>query len=167
MEIKVIRKPNKIATPGQFTIDGANICRSLEPKTPRSDADRIAGQCCVPLGKYLVKPRFEGSVYGWMKSLVPDVEKWGVPHIMNMPGVEYPYWCENDEKSPPNGIDASRFVLIHIGNSLADTKACCLVGMAEDGDARIQRSVEAFKKIFKEIKEPMKNGTLTIEYVEE
>lgn len=167
MEIKIIRAPNSKATPGELSVDGATLCRSLEPKTPRSDADRIAGKCCVPLGKYLVKPRFTGTVYGWMKDKVPDVKIYGVPHIMNIPGVTYPYWCENDEGSDPYGIHESRNLLIHIGNSLADTLGCCLTGMELDGEDRLKRSTEAFNRMFKEIREPMRNGTLTIEYVEE
>lgn len=166
MEIKVLREPNDIATPGQFTVDGANLCFSLEPKTPRSDADRIAGKCCVPIGKYIVKPRFEGHVFEWMKEKVPDVAKFGIPHIMNIPGVDYPYWCENDENSYPYGIPESRFVLIHIGNSLDDTLGCCLTGLDRAPGNKLTRSTDAFKRVYDQIKLPMRDGTLTIEYVE-
>lgn len=166
MEIKILRECNAVATPGQFTVDGANLCYSLEPKTPLTDADRIAGKCCVPAGKYIVKPRFEGHVFGWMKKLVPEVAKYGIPHIMNIPGVDYPYWCENEEGSYPYGIAADRFVLIHIGNSLDDTLACCLTGLDRVGDSKLTRSTEAFKRVYDQIKIPMRDGTLTIEYVE-
>ena len=166
MEIKVIRESNDIATPGQFSVDGAQLCYSLEPKTPKTDADRIAGKCCVPVGKYIVKPRFEGEVFEWMKKLVPDVAKWGIPHIMNIPGVDYPYWCENSEKSDPYGISADRFVLLHIGNSIDDTLGCCLLGLERVGQNKLQRSTDAFNRVFAQIKQPMRDGTLTIEYVE-
>ena len=165
MEIKIIRESNDKATLGEFSVDGAGLSFCLEPKTPRCDADRIAGQCCVPLGKYLVKPRFEGTVFQWMKDLVPSVATYGIPHIMNIPGVKYPYWCENEEGSDPYGIAEDRFVLMHIGNSLADTRACCLPGMEKDGLDRVKRSTDAFNRIYREIREPMRNGTLTIEYV--
>lgn len=167
MLITITRKPNDKATPGTISVDGKTVCLSLEPKTPRSDAERIAGKCCVPLGKYKVKPRFEGDVYGWMSKKVPEVKGKGIPHIVNIDGVEYPFWCNNAEKSNPYGIDESRFVLFHIGNSIADTRGCCLTGMVKESESTISQSTVAFQKLYSIIEPSMTAGDLFVEYVEE
>lgn len=165
MKIKVIRRPNDKGTPGRFSVDGANKWRSLELYQPKVGEPHIKGACCVPIGVYSVIPRFEGSVFGWMKDRVPAVAEYGIPHIVNIPGVDYPLWCKTDDGTSAYGIDAARFVLIHIGNKLTDTQGCCLVGMTQDSLNTIAESTKAFSEIYEQIKRPMRAGELTIEYV--
>jgi hypothetical protein len=166
MEIKVYRCPNDSGTPGAVFIDDNNVCLSLELYSPKEGDSRIKGKCCVPLGKYNVVPRFEGTVFSWMKDKNPDVAVYGIPHIQNIDGVKYPVWIDKE------GIQADQFVLIHIGNHLqtiteqSDTEGCLLVGMSSVQENTLNDSTEAFKKLFDIIKEPMKAGNLTIEYLE-
>ena len=155
MEIKVIREPNEKATPGEIHVDGAFICYSLEDL----ENTGVKGSCAVPLGKYQVKPRFEGTVFGWMKDRIPDVAKYGIPHIYNIDGLVYPKWIDK------NGILANQFVLIHIGNRTTDTEGCLLTGSALVGEDQVSGSTVAFQKLYDQIKIPMSRGELTIEYV--
>ena len=161
MRIKVVRTPNETGTPGKIYVDGVYVCRSTEDRTPKNDSQRVKGICCVPLGVYNVKPRFEGSVFGWMSKKVPEVAKYGIPHIMNIPGVVYPKWIDN------NGILPNQWVLMHIGNTEEDTLGCLLPGMVQDSLNTVARSTEAFTKLYDIIKIPMSKGEVTIEYVNE
>ena len=167
MEIKVIRKPNTIGTPGQFSIDGANKWRSLEPYSPVGGQIGVKGKCCAPLGRYKVIPRKEGEVYEWMSKKVPSVKEYGVPWIQNIDGESYPDYAIADDGISRVGIAPERDILIHIGDKLSDTLACCLVGMTADSENTIAGSTEAFTEIFEIVKEPMKNGNLFITYVNE
>jgi hypothetical protein len=160
MEIKVYRCPNNFGTPGAIFVDDTEICLSLEPHTPKEGETRIKGNCAAPLGKYKVIPRFEGEVFGWMKEKIPDVALYGIPHIMNIDGLTYAYWING------RGIQPEQDVLIHIGNKLSDTLGCLLTGTAADSENTMTGSTVAFQKLFDIIKEPMKNGNLTIEYSE-
>jgi len=160
MEILVKREPNTEGTPGQIFVDGTEICFSLEPYTPKENETHYKGKCAAPIGKYKVVPRFEGEVFDWMKDKNQDVAYYGIPHIVNIDGITYPYWING------RGIQDSQDVLIHIGNKLTDTLGCLLTGTTRDSENSVVGSTIAFKKLFDIIKEPMRNGNLTIEYVE-
>ena len=167
MEIKVIREPNIIGTPGQFEIDGANKWRSLEPYSPVGGQIGVKGKCAAPLGRYKVAPRKEGEVYEWMSKCVPEVAQYGVPWIQNIDGETYPNYAIADDGISRIGIVAERDILIHIGNKLTDTLACCLVGMTQDSENTIAGSTAAFTEIFDIIKGAMTDGNLFITYVNE
>ena len=166
MEIKVYRCSNDSGTPGAVFVDDNSVCLGLELYSPKDGEPHVKGKCCVPLGKYNVIPRFEGTVFNWMKDKVPDVALYGIPHIQNIDGVTYPVWIDK------KGIQADQFVLIHVGNHLqtlteqSDTEGCLLVGMSSVTENTLNDSTDAFKKLFDIIKEPMKNNSLTIEYLE-
>ena len=160
MELTVKREPNDAGTPGRLFIDGVFECFTLELKTPKDEDPRIKGACCVPLGIYKVLPRFEGTVFGWMKDKVGAVATGGIPHIQNMDGVNYPLWINHE------GILPDQDVLIHIGNKLTDTEGCLLVGAVRDSENTISQSTVAFATLYPKILEAMTDGTLMIEYVE-
>jgi hypothetical protein len=158
MELLVKRSPNSIGTPGQLYIDGVLFCNTLEPYSPKEGETRIKGKCCAPLGKYQIKPRFEGEVYDWMKESVPAVADGGIPHIMNLDGITYPYWING------RGIQEAQDVLIHIGNVLSDTLGCLLIGVKNTQNT-IAQSTITFNKFYPLILPAMTAGDLTIEYV--
>ena len=160
MELLVKREPNETGTPGQLFVDGVFECYTLELKTPKDDEDHIEGQCCVPLGIYEVVPRFEGSVFGWMKDKVRAVAVGGIPHIQNMDNVNYPKWINSE------GILPDQYVLIHIGNKLSDTEGCLLVGAVRDSENTISQSTVAFATLYPKIVDAMKAKNLIIQYVE-
>ena len=166
MNIKVYRCPNETGTPGAVYVDDDEVCLSLELYSPKDGEPRVKGKCCVPLGKYKVVPRFEGSVFTWMEDKNPDIAVYGIPHIQNIDGEDYPVWITE------KGILPNQFVLIHIGNHLqtlteqSDTEGCLLVGESSTAENTLNNSTSAFKKLFDLIKEPMKNGNLFIEYLE-
>jgi hypothetical protein len=101
-----------------------------------------------------------------MKDKIPDVAIYGISHIQNIDGGDYPVWITE------KGILPNQFVLIHIGNHLqtlteqSDTEGCLLVGESSTEENTLNNSTSAFKKLFDLIKEPMKNGNLFIEYLE-
>ena len=79
MEIKVFRSKNNSGTPGAIYVDDQYVCLSLELYSPVQIEEHIKGKCCVPLGRYQVVGRKEGSVYEWMKASVPEIAEldWG------------------------------------------------------------------------------------------
>ena len=166
MEMRVYRSGNNSGTPGAIYVDSDYVCLSLELYSPKNGEDRIKGHCCVPLGRYQVVGRKEGSVYEWMKSLIPEVSEYGIPWIYNIPGVDYPIWITT------KGILPEQCVLIHIGNHLqnlvehSDTEGCLLTGEKSEEENVLIDSTVAFKKLFDKIKEEMRNENLFIEYVE-
>jgi hypothetical protein len=166
MEIKVYRSKNSSGTLGAIFVDEQYVCLSLELYSPPEGEEHIKGKCCVPLGRYQVIGRTEGSVYQWMKSLVPEITEHGVPWIYNISGEDYPVWINN------KGILPEQCVLIHIGNHLdditgiSDTAGCLLVGTTSVSDNVITDSTGAFKKLYSIIKEEMKNENLFITYEE-
>ena len=158
MQIKVFRKSRALH------IDGAWQCWTLEPPTPDAWPVDKKGVYAHPLGKYkLTLSKYHGEVWKWMKELVPDIDKFGLPLISNLDGEKYEDWISYDDGINRNGVDAERCVYIHIGCSLADTLGCLLVGM-EKGKDKLSRSTEAFKKIYAQIIKA--EGEITIEFIE-
>ena len=76
----------------------------------------------------------------------PDIHR-GMLHVLDVPGFE--------------------FILIHIGNTDADTAGCLLVGtgaVARPGDMSIQSSTEAYRRLYPMVIGPAQAGDLEIEY---
>lgn len=171
MEIKVIRRPKaecKISTIGQLNIDGAAECYTLEPPTPEAWPCK-KGTGCHPLGKYQITlSKNHGSVWGWMKNLVPDIDKYGLPLISNIAGEKYEDWIpEGTDECPSNGVDAGRCVYIHIGCEPKDTEGCLCTGLTK-GQNCIAQSTDAFNKVYPQIVDAIvnRNENVTIEFVE-
>lgn len=171
MELKVIRRPKnecKISTIGQLNVDGAAQYFTIEPPTPES-FPAPKGTCCHPLGKYQVTlSKNHGEVWEWMRKLVPDIDKYGLPLMSNIPGETYEDWIpEGTDECPAAGIDAGRCVYIHIGNTAKDTLGCLLVGTDKSSDS-ISGSTDAFNRVYHQIVDTIinKNEPVTIEFVE-
>lgn len=165
MEIVVQRNQfTKSSTIGDLSIDGDHQCVTLEPPTPPAWPATPKGKWCHPLGKYQItmSPN-HGEVWGWMRKLVPDIDKFGLPLISNIEGEKYEDWITEDDGINKNGVDAERCVYIHIGNTAADTLGCLLTGLSESVD-RINMSTDAFIKIFLQI---IKAEDITIEFIED
>ena len=169
MKIKVERQIfTDKSTIGQLSIDGAFQCLTLELPTPLKGAPRLKGQTCVPVGLYnLELSLYKGEVWSWMKKLVPDVDKYGLPLIYNIDGWKYPNWIDKSDGLPIAGIEKDRHVYIHIGNTPADTQGCLLVGLERIAD-KITQSTDAFNKIYPQIVKAINRKELvTIEYTGE
>lgn len=126
-------------TIGRLSVDGKYVCDTLE------DADRglsqddkyrdlarkkVKGQTAIPTGTYrvalnMVSPRFGG------KPFYKTVCGGCLPRLMDVPGFEG--------------------VLIHCGNTAADTEGCILVGENRIV-GQVVNSKETFKKVWNALK---------------
>lgn len=120
-------------TIGRLTADGAYLCDTLEDAdrglTQDMDPDRIArlkvkGATAIPAGRYrltldVVSPRFKGR--SWARPYGGRV-----PRLLGVPGFEG--------------------VLIHPGNTPADTDGCLLVGR-NTAVGRVTESVATYHKV--------------------
>lgn len=138
MEIRLIRNSYESAagyTLGRLLVDeGGFLCWVLEPEDrglrqdmPLSQikARKVAGKTAVPRGRYRIKvkvsPSFKDKYYA---------KPYGgrFPYLEDVPGFDN--------------------VLIHPGNTPADTKACLLPGMLHQGiRGRVFDSVLAFQDL--------------------
>jgi hypothetical protein len=99
---------------------------------------KIKGQTRIPAGTYDIGFRKEGRFYeAYLKSkdeyIKEFVKKYGVPHLQNVPNFDY--------------------ILIHSGNSDADSSGCLISGNAtinnSYGKGFVTDSLEALNKLFK------------------
>ena len=154
MRLEVHRKYRKDAyTIGGLYIDGEFFCHTLEDKDrglrQTDDIDRIKAvkvpsQTAIPIGRYkvsldIVSPKYSGVAF--YKSLCQGK----VPRIMDVPGFD--------------GI------LIHAGNTAADTSGCLLVGR-NTAVGKVLESKATFTELYKRMKRAHDAGEeITIEFV--
>lgn len=125
------------------SIDGAFVCFGLEDEFRTI---KVAGETRIPAGIYPVGLRTAGKHHQQYKQRFADLHR-GVLHIQDVPGFEY--------------------VLIHCGNTQADTSGCLLVGtgaIAEPGNMSISRSVAAYRRLYPMVADAAAAGRLRIEF---
>lgn len=149
MELLLDRKYKKDTyTIGNLYINGVWFCNVLEDTDRGLDqhqtleeiqARKIKGRTAIPKGRYRItlavqSPKFAGRAqYAFCNGYLPRLE--------NVKGFE--------------GI------LIHIGNSNADTDGCLLVG-TNDVKGRVCNSTDTFKKLYKRLLSDKNNLHITI-----
>lgn len=129
---------------GKLYVDGRFFCDTLEDtdrgltnKMPLSEIQRLKkkGITAIPLGTYQVvlniySPKFGGkSQYAFCKGFLP--------RLLNVPGYEG--------------------VLIHIGNTPADTEGCILVGK-NNIKGMVTNSAATFKSLYTLLEAATKRG---------
>lgn len=126
MELIVRRKYTLQATTGSLYVDGRFVCYTLEdvahPKI------KIPGETCIGEGRYRLSLRTYGS-HHWKYSQ----KFWfhvGMLQIQDVPKF--------------------KDVLIHIGNTIGDTKGCLLVGSSLDGNI-LKESTKAYERLYLEV----------------
>jgi hypothetical protein len=126
-------------TIGHLYVDGSYICDTLEDTDRMLDSsmslDQIAkikvkGMTAIPTGRYkvlmnIVSPKYSKSKY------YMNICKGRVPRLDNVPGYSG--------------------VLIHVGNTAADTEGCLLVGY-NTKKGMITNSKQAFEKLYNKLK---------------
>jgi hypothetical protein len=120
---------------GKLYIDGVYQCYTLED-TVRVGA-KLYGKTAIPEGTYPLELRTDGTTHHRYEKQFPTIHK-GTLHILDIPGYQY--------------------VLIHIGNTAADTLGCILVGLDYGGGDKIERSTAAYLKIYPVIAKALDAG---------
>ena len=145
------RKPSY--TVGDLYIDGKFFCNTLEDKDrglQKTDdiahikAVKVPSQTAIPIGRYNVSMDVISPKYGGV-AFYRDLCGGRVPRVMDVPGFE--------------GI------LIHAGNTEADTAGCLLVG-SNKAKGKVLESKATFTELYKRMKAAHDAGEkITIEYV--
>ena len=138
MLLKIERyKVKKDSLCGELFVDDHLNCLTLE-ELPRPE--KIPGKTGIPAGRYKLLPRREGQMYH--EYCVRFKEDHPMIWLQDVPNFEYIY--------------------IHIGNTLADTDGCILVGCAistsYDGNAHLTSSTAAYRSLHKKISSAWQNG---------
>jgi len=148
MDLKVLRySMGEGSTQGLLLLNGQFACYTLEDKL---QDHKIAGQTCIPAGRYRIALRNEGNQTLRYAKKFPDMHK-GMLHITEVPSFE--------------------FIHIHIGNSVTDTDGCLLVGDQVNnnqyGDGRVLNSTNAYQRIYPVIAAAIESGAeVWIEYID-
>lgn len=139
MQLYLDRKYKKAAyTIGILYVNGRSFCNTLEDKVRDFGADgsgKVKGMTAIPAGKYevtmnVVSPKYsQRSAYQFCNGRVP--------RLLNVPYYE--------------GI------LIHIGNTAADTEGCILVG-ENKATGKVLNSTATFKRLWYVLEEARKKG---------
>ena len=122
------------------------LCYTLEDEYREV---KIKGKTRVPAGTYPVVLRKEGGFNERYSKKFPDMHI-GMLHIINVLNFEY--------------------ILIHVGNTDADTAGCLLVGNSQvsnliQKDGFVGSSTNAYKDIYPEIAKALEEGQeVSIEY---
>src|SRR5690606_24601052 len=128
-------------TLGLLFIDGKFECYTLEDQHRDK---KVWGDTRIPNGTYEVALRTEGTHHERYSKKFSD--HIGMLHVLNVPNFEY--------------------ILIHVGNTEADTAGCLLVGNQITKKALID-STGAYREMYKKIAPALAKGEkVTIEYKE-
>ncbi len=127
-------------TLGRLYINNKLYCYTLEDQYRER---KVAGDTCIPTGEYEIVFRNVGGMNDTYCIKYPDIHK-GMLWLQNVPGFEY--------------------ILIHIGNSEADTKGCILVGSHVVGENNTQKarqitgSKDAYYKVYPIVADYLEKG---------
>lgn len=154
MELTVHRKYRKETyTIGNLYINGEFFCNTMEDKDrglKQTDdiahikAVKVPSETAIPVGRYnvsmdVISPKYSGVAF------YRDLCGGRVPRVMDVPGFD--------------GI------LIHAGNTAADTAGCLLVG-SNKAKGKVLESKATFTELYGRMKKAHDAGEeITIEYV--
>jgi len=141
MLIKVNRDNlRKKSTIGKFYIDDEYFCYSLEDTVRAPGEEKIYGETAIPAGRYKVILRTTGTIHEAYKKRFGEEFHHGTLWIRDIPGFEY--------------------VLIHCGNTAADTLGCILVGALynPENPDKITSSEVAYRRIYPIISAALLHG---------
>lgn len=138
MRIKINRyqKSNESLL-GELSLDGTRTCLTLEWITR---PDKLPGKTGIPVGRYRILPRREGTIYRLYTSRIEQ---------------DHPIiWLQD--------VPEFRYVYIHIGNHLSDTEGCILVGSSSeidaDGNFVLRESFAAYSRLHRSVSIAWNNG---------
>lgn len=112
-----------------FSDERSFVCFVLEDQV--RTGVKVRGETAVPVGTYEIALRTEGGMHGRYSEKWPEWHK-GMLWLQKVPGFE--------------------FVYLHPGNTDDDSLGCLLPGsvpvVTPDGEFRVVRSVEAYRKLY-------------------
>lgn len=132
-------------TVSRVSVDGAYVCFGLEDEFR---VQKAVDETRIPRGTYNVGLRAVGKHHQQYKAQFPQIHR-GMLHIQDVPGFEY--------------------ILIHCGNTQADTSGCLLVGtgaVTEPGNMSITSSRVAYRKFYPLVVDAAASGKLTIQFLD-
>jgi hypothetical protein len=129
------------STSGLLFIDDKFECYTIEDQ--HRDV-KVKGDTRIPNGTYKLDLRIEGTHHTDYKKKFPK-EHIGMLHVLDVPGFEY--------------------ILIHIGNTEADTAGCLLVGNQINKEGKLIDSTGAYLSLYKKVAPKIKEG-VTIQYLD-
>jgi hypothetical protein len=137
---------NDDATLSEVKIDGVRQCYGLEDEHREV---KVYGETRIPAGAYKIGIRAEGGFHNRYSKKFADIHQ-GMLQVLDVPGFE--------------------FILIHVGNTEANTAGCLLVGKTcvGAGDTlTVGSSVAAYKALYQKVIGAALAGDLVIHYIDE
>lgn len=132
-------------TISHVSVDGQFVCFGLEDEYR---ADKVANETRIPAGQYRVAVRTAGKHHQQYKLQFPDIHR-GMLQVLDVPGFDY--------------------ILIHCGNTQADTAGCLLVGtgaVTDNGNMSISNSRLAYRKFYPMVIDAALASKLLIAYTD-
>jgi hypothetical protein len=144
MKITVVRfYDDGKSTSGIVLIDGKFECYAIEDE---HRDQKLKGETRIPQGEYNLGLRTEGTHHDTYSKKFPK-DHLGMLHVLDVPNFEY--------------------ILIHIGNTEADTAGCLLVGNQISKEGKLIDSTGAYLSLYKKIAPRLKKGEkITIKYLD-
>ena len=152
MKLVVDRKWKKSTyTISNLYIDGVKFCNVIEDTDRNLSSNmnlntikniKVKGKTAIPTGTYKVTLSVQSPKYTKSKTMMEFCKAY-MPRLLNVPGWEG--------------------VLIHPGNTAADSEGCLIVGK-NDAVGKVTNSTYWFKELYNKMKAAIKRGeTITIE----
>jgi len=132
-------------TISQVSVDGSFVCFGLEDEFR---AARKRDETRVPAGTYDIRLCTAGKHHQEYRTRFADIHR-GMLHIQDVPGFEY--------------------ILIHCGNTQAETSGCLLVGtgaITDAGNMSITSSRIAYRRLYPMVVGAADEGALKIEFID-
>ncbi|HUX15851.1 MAG TPA: DUF5675 family protein [Phycisphaerae bacterium] len=129
------------STLGRLYEGNTSLCWTLEDARRRM---KVAAETCIPEGTYVVTLRTEGGKHVDYLKAYPAMHR-GMLWVRDIPGFE--------------------FVLIHRGNTPADTAGCLLVGsepVMNLGEFSVMRSAPAYERLYAHVVDAAARKELSI-----
>lgn len=144
MKLTVVRfQDDGETTSGLLFIDGKFECYTIEDQHRDK---KVWGDTRIPGRLYKLGLRIEGSHDDKYSKKFPK-DHVGMLHVLDVPGFEY--------------------ILIHIGNTEADTAGCLLVGNQITKEGKLVDSTGAYLSMYKKVAPRLKKGEeVTINYLD-
>lgn len=124
-------------TRGKLFIDGVFECFTLEDQYQQK---KVKKETRIPAGRYKILLRIVGTHHDRYKVKFPGIHQ-GMLHLQDVPEFQ--------------------FILIHIGNTDADSEGCLLVG-SSFMNGKLVGSTIAYEKLYKKVVKAAEKGELWI-----